>query len=105
MWALGKFALDKLPCEEQHLLDFVGSILYFILTGREVWSDTSTSKAQKRIIEGKMPNFPEPSGDPVDSILRKAIDLCYVYDPEERPKAKDIVTFLEREFSKLYQEE
>ena len=52
-----------------------------------------------------MPNFPEPSGDPVDSILRKAIDLCYVYDPEERPKAKDIVTFLEREFSKLYQEE
>ena len=52
-----------------------------------------------------MPDFPKPSGDPVDAILRKAIGLCYVYDPEERPGANDIATFLEREFSKLYQEE
>jgi len=83
----------------------LGSILYFILTGRDVWSDTPTREAQKLIIEGEMPEFPKPSGDPVDAILRKAIDLCYVYDPEERPNAKDIVTFLEKEFSKLYRED
>ena len=75
------------------------------MTGRDVWSDTPTRKAQKLIIEGEMPDFPKPSGDQVDVILRKAIDLCYVYDPEERPNAKEVVTFLDREFSKLYQEE
>ena len=53
--------------------------MYFILTGRDVWSDMPTREAQKLIIEGEMPEFPKPSGDPVDAILRKAIDLCYVY--------------------------
>mmetsp|Transcript_11570 Transcript_11570/g.24671 ORF Transcript_11570/g.24671 Transcript_11570/m.24671 type:complete len:548 (-) Transcript_11570:78-1721(-) len=85
----------------------LGSILYQLLTGKEVWHDTDTDKAQKYIRKGKLPRIDEKflkSKDPVDVALREAINMCYIFDPKERAKASDVASFLRKKFSELPKE-
>lgn len=79
----------------------LGSILYQLLTGKEVWYDTDTKKAQKYIRRGKLPAIPDrllDSKDPVDIALREAISMCYKFDPKKRAKASEVASFLEKAF-------
>mmetsp|Transcript_12578 Transcript_12578/g.22060 ORF Transcript_12578/g.22060 Transcript_12578/m.22060 type:complete len:176 (-) Transcript_12578:375-902(-) len=85
----------------------LGSILYEILTGKDVWYDTDTEKAQKYIRKGKLPTIEDKylnSKDPVDVALREAISMCYIFDPKERAKAGDVASFLQEKFSELPEE-
>lgn len=82
----------------------LGSILYEILTGKEVWYDTDTKKAQKRIRKGEQPKIPEElleSKHPVDMALKHAISMCYVFDPPKRAKSQDVSSFLQQKLSEL----
>lgn len=83
----------------------VGSILFELLTGDDVWSQTPMKEAQKRIRKGELPPISEEiakSTDPVDVALREAIfDLCYIFDPKERAKAGDVAAFLQKKMSEL----
>eukprot|EP00579_Thalassiosira_antarctica_P030439 CAMPEP_0202032034 /NCGR_PEP_ID=MMETSP0905-20130828/65319_1 /ASSEMBLY_ACC=CAM_ASM_000554 /TAXON_ID=420261 /ORGANISM="Thalassiosira antarctica, Strain CCMP982" /LENGTH=544 /DNA_ID=CAMNT_0048595887 /DNA_START=36 /DNA_END=1670 /DNA_ORIENTATION=- len=85
----------------------LGSILYEILTGKDVWYDTDTEKAQKYTRKGKLPTIEDKylnSKDPVDVALREAISMCYIFDPKERAKAGDVASFLQEKFSELPEE-
>jgi len=85
----------------------LGSILYEILTGKEVWYDTDTEKAQKNIRKGKLPKIADKyldSEHPVDVALGEAIGMCYVFDPKERAKAADVASYLRKKLSELTKE-
>ena len=98
-----------MPSEIGSAIDIyaLGSILYEILTGKEVWDDTDTKKAQRYIRKGKLPEIDKKllnSDDPVDVALRGAIDMCYVFDPKKRAKAADVASYLQRKLSELPEE-
>lgn len=82
----------------------IGSLIYHILHGHEVWHRTSTKKAQKYIMRGELPEIDErylKSDDPAIKAMLEAIDLCYVYDPEKRAKAWDVSSFLEKKLKEV----
>lgn len=82
----------------------LGSILYTLLTGKEVWADMSTSMAQKYISKGKLPPINENTmniNDPVDIALKDAIELCWVFDPKERATAREVATFLQNKYEEI----
>lgn len=82
----------------------MGSLIYHILHGHEVWHRTSTKKAQKNIMRGELPEIDErylKSDDPAIKAMLEAIDLCYVYDPEKRAKAWDVSSFLEKKLKEV----
>jgi len=84
----------------------LGSIFFQILTGKEVWSDISTKAAQKKIRRGKLPKSSlYQSDDKVDKVLKEAIDMCYVFEPADRPKADEVVSFLQMKYSELFEKE
>ena len=82
----------------------LGSILYELLTGNEVWHDTDTKDAQQYIIDGKLPEISEEivsRENPVDLALKEAISMCYVYEPKDRASAVDVASFLKSKLSEL----
>lgn len=82
----------------------LGSILVELTTGEEVWSGYEDKVAWKAIVGGRLPPFREkiknPS-DPINQVLLKAIELCYVYDPKDRPKAAAVLEYLKQESKRL----
>lgn len=82
----------------------LGSIFVELLTGHGVWHGYKTEEAQALIGKGQLPPIPDElrnSKDPVNQVLLKGIELCYVFDPKERPKAGVVVDFLKKEAEKL----
>jgi serine/threonine protein kinase len=82
----------------------LGSIFVELLTGHGAWRGYTVEKAQKLIAKGDLPPLDDKvknSSDPVDQVLQKAIELCYVFDPKDRPKAGIVVDFLKTEAEKL----
>jgi len=76
----------------------LGSILHHILTGQKVWSEYNKNKAQNAVMDGKLPRVSQAilkSTDPIDELLLKARDMCYVYDPGGRANAREVVLLLE----------
>mmetsp|Transcript_5483 Transcript_5483/g.11939 ORF Transcript_5483/g.11939 Transcript_5483/m.11939 type:complete len:556 (+) Transcript_5483:40-1707(+) len=85
----------------------LGSIMYEILTGKDVWYNTDTKKAQRYIRKGKLPTIDDKyleSQDPVDVALREAIGMCYVFDPHKRAKAADVASYLRKKLLELPEE-
>jgi serine/threonine protein kinase len=77
----------------------LGSILYRLLTGNTVWSrnDYTKEEVQERVVKGVLPRISNSilnSTDPVDKVMVEALDMCYTYDPSERPSARDISVYL-----------
>lgn len=82
----------------------LGSIIHHILTGNKVWRELKKNKAQQSVIDGKLPRISSVimnSTDPVDVLLMKARDMCYVYDPWKRASARQIATFLHEGWKEL----
>ena len=77
----------------------VGSLLYEMLTGNEVWHDTSMKDAQRAIRRGERPKIRDDilkSTHPVDVAFRDAIDMCWVFNPTKRAKANEVAAFLQQ---------
>jgi serine/threonine protein kinase len=82
----------------------LGSVLYHILTGRRVWSDKKADRARDAIVRGELPHISSSilnSPDPVDKILKDALDMCYIYDPSLRATAKEVTAFLDNSHKEL----
>ena len=82
----------------------LGSIIHHILTGNKVWKELKKNKAQQSVIDGKLPRISSVilnSTDPVDVLLMKARDMCYVYDPKKRASARQVANFLHEGWKKL----
>lgn len=70
------------------------------MTGYGVWHGYETDEAQKRIAKGKLPSYHKRIGnstDPINEILVKAIDMCWIYEPKDRPKAGVVADYLKGE--------
>ncbi|CAJ1968770.1 unnamed protein product [Cylindrotheca closterium] len=82
----------------------LGSVLVQLVTGEEAWDGYENEVAQSAIVAGKLPPFREkikyPS-DPINQVLVKAIGMCYVYEPKDRPKAGAVVEYLKNEVTRL----
>ena len=77
----------------------LGSILYHLLTGNKVWGQTKKNRAQEAVALGKLPEIDQTilnSADPVDKILKQALDMCYVYDANKRSTAREVASFLQQ---------
>jgi len=82
----------------------LGSILYEILTGNEVWHDHEKKQAQEKVMNGELPKIDEElmeSNDLVVVALREAIAMCYVFDPKGRAKSADVAAFLQQTLTGL----
>jgi len=82
----------------------LGSIIHHILTGNKVWKELKKDKAQQSVIDGKLPRISSVilnSTDPVDVLLMKARDMCYVYDPRKRATARQVAAFLHEGWKEL----
>ncbi|KAL3817539.1 hypothetical protein ACHAXA_003712 [Cyclostephanos tholiformis] len=82
----------------------LGSLLYHVLTGRRVWSGKKASFARDAVMRGELPHIPSSilnSSNPVDKILKDALDMCYIYDPSLRATAKEVATFLDNSHKDL----
>ena len=82
----------------------LGSIFVEMVTGKEAWHGYEIEVAQKAISEGMLPplegKINNPS-DPNTQVLLKAIQMCYVYEPTDRPKASNVTDFLKGEATRL----
>ncbi|CAJ1968766.1 unnamed protein product [Cylindrotheca closterium] len=82
----------------------LGSIFVELVTGYEVWYGYQTEEAQKRIAKGKLPSYQkriQNKTDPINEILVKAIAMCWVYEPKDRPKAGVVADYLKGEAKRL----
>lgn len=78
----------------------LGSIIHHLLTGSKVWSGSGLTKSQVQdaVAGGRLPEVDRAilrGSDPVDAILKRAIDMCYVYEPSERATAREVASFLQ----------
>ncbi|KAL7542930.1 hypothetical protein ACHAXR_012255 [Thalassiosira sp. AJA248-18] len=82
----------------------LGSILYQLLTGGKVWGKTKKKEAQEAVIQGIHPEIHHTilnSSDPVDKILKKALDMCYIYEPSQRATAREVASLLRKGVEEL----
>ncbi|KAL3789347.1 hypothetical protein HJC23_006501 [Cyclotella cryptica] len=85
----------------------LGSLMFYLLTGARVWRDiaeTHTEKVRRHIVQGKRPKIKQEildSKDPVDVALRKAYNMCTVYDPDRRASAREVADYLETVWKEL----
>ena len=78
----------------------LGTIFFEILTGHHAWDKFGEKEAQQLIIDGKLPPIEDEilnSTEPIRKVLIKAIEMCYVYSPDERPKAGEVAEYLANE--------
>jgi len=89
----------------------LGNLLFRFATGKAPWRemadnsrDAKLTQEQKAHIvqlkmKGKTPKIPEEvlklkSKDPYINLLLKAMEMCYRFNPKERPTAREVVDFL-----------
>ena len=83
----------------------LGSIIYHILTGKRVWKSQYIKRdAEQAMIRGELPVIDDSiknSSDPVHQALLNAFYMCYTYNPQKRPSAKEVARYLEERWSEL----
>lgn len=86
------------PQDEKVDVYSVGNVLYGLLTGLFPFADVKTKRAQKEVANGGRPPIPDAvlsSNDPVDKLLHRAVEACFVHDPVARPSARAVADLLE----------
>lgn len=83
----------------------LGSIFVELATGYEVWYGYETEDAQLRIAKGELPHYQKliesNLTDPMNQILIQAVDMCWTYEPRDRPKAGVVADYLKGEAKRL----
>jgi serine/threonine protein kinase len=82
----------------------LGNVLYSILTSKSPFGKEKSEKVAKKVQEGKRPPIPQSmqnSTDPFDQAMLKAINMCWIHDPEKRATARQVQNFITSELSRL----
>ena len=75
-----------------------------LVSGESAWEGYDHNDAQREIVKGNFPPFHqyiEDPSDPINQVLLKAIDMCYVYEASRRPKAGAVLEYLKNESKRL----
>ena len=91
----------------------LGNVFYRLAAGKSPWKaknavrltpEEKATVARRKRIEGQHhPPFPEGMDveDPATRVLLQAMEMCYRYQPQERPTAHEVVHFLEEQLALL----
>uniref|UniRef100_A0A7S4JKY4 Protein kinase domain-containing protein n=1 Tax=Odontella aurita TaxID=265563 RepID=A0A7S4JKY4_9STRA len=82
----------------------MGNILYYLLTNQWLFEGVSDKDARIKLRNGERSPYPKSildTSDPSEIALRKAIDLCWVHEPRQRPSARKVYEVLSKELDKL----
>ena len=77
------------------------------MTGEKPFPDLDGGEVQDTVMNGTMWEITDPkilkSTHPFDVSLRKAVELCLVFDPEKRPHAQKVADLLRTALDKYKQ--
>jgi len=81
----------------------MGNIFYYMITFQKPYHDEDSAKARDKIIRGNFLSMEEDIviQTPVDKALKRAMQMCHVYNPRKRATAKQVQDFL-RPFYELH---
>ena len=83
----------------------LGNIMYYTLTSDWLWPNIhSTEAAIYQTARGQRSAFPSTiveSQNPAIQALLQAINWCWNHNPEDRPRAVEIQTYLRQQLAKL----
>ena len=82
----------------------MGNIMFYVLTKLWMWEGITTKEAQKRTEQGERPEIPQSiltSDDPAIKAMVKAVKDCWIPDPKQRPRSRQISDFLREELRKI----
>lgn len=74
--------------------------MYYILTMKWLFENQGVSKGIQELMQGRRSPFPErilTSSDRAIRAIRKAIEMCWKHDPEQRPSADMVRNYLGKE--------
>jgi hypothetical protein len=75
----------------------MGNIFYMLLTSLWPFEELEENDAKEEIKNGNRPTIPiatRNSNDPMDQILKEAMNMSHVQDQRERATARQVETFL-----------
>merc|ERR1712151_267848 len=82
----------------------MGNIFYVLLTKEWPFDGMKDKAAQHEVKHGRPPPISTSirnSTDPYTQALIKAAEMCWVYDPQERPSAREVESFLSRSLQSI----
>ena len=83
----------------------LGYVLYFLLTGNLPFESMETEEANDYVAKGGRLKVTDEeilgSTHLFDVMVLKAMDMCFVYEPKERPSARDVADFLYRAVQRI----
>lgn len=82
----------------------LGNVIYLLLTGERAFHDIDEKSAIKEIVKGTQPSVNEKiltSDIPEDQALLHAMKMCFVYNPKERPSAREVSKYLQSKFNEI----
>jgi serine/threonine protein kinase len=91
---------EYLYVEETEKVDIysLGNIFYFLLVGERVFSELDNDDVYDLVKKGERSPIPSKfttmSEDPVHKAIIKAIEMCWIQDPEDRATSKEVAKYL-----------
>jgi len=90
--------LEESPRTEKIDVFALGNIFGYLLTEESPFPDWSSDSVEDAVSEGVIWNITDPkilrSKHPFDINVRKAMEMCLKFAPEERPGAQEVADFL-----------
>jgi hypothetical protein len=83
----------------------MGNILYYVLTKKWLFEGIPTKVARQMLIDGKLSTIPSHflnSSNSADLAMTKAIQMAWVYNPDDRPTAREIASILKQHLNNIW---
>lgn len=86
----------------------MGNVMYYVLTNRYIYEEAlPRAEYTRRLRRGERSPFPHNIGastDPSMLALKQAIHLCWEHEPNKRPSAREVTSYLASKLSRLDKE-
>ena len=100
--------INRIPQTRASDVWSLGTVIYQVLTGHRVWRDYDYDKDEARSLTARgdfrfnrHDRWILNSTDPVDKILRQALDMCFIFDARKRASSRDVANYLYAHWKEL----